>query len=233
MDRQKKLECCEEVRAPPGKPKSKHINWERVFGNVEVPKALSEFYSAIIKFPNTVQGQTLRQAEDEKRKWWVDLWHTRVANTPVFQCDVELLTKSIKKLRRHKSSPDGVTAEIFHQLSSTQLEQLAQANTDMFTSLDFETQWTIVAASLIPKKAFPSKLSEFRPDLFPVDDEETARLLLAGSYWKHTVQFVPNGLSSQDRRFARSLCLGNTKRDGKGVENQSVLGTADPTVAQR
>ena len=47
MDRQKKLECCEEGRAPPGKPKSKHVNWERVFGNEEVPKAISEFYSAI------------------------------------------------------------------------------------------------------------------------------------------------------------------------------------------
>ena len=63
VDRQKKIECCEEGRAPLGKPKSKHLNWERMFGNVEVPKALSEFYSAIFEFPNTVQGQTLRKAE--------------------------------------------------------------------------------------------------------------------------------------------------------------------------
>ena len=33
--RQKKLECCEEGRAPPGKPKTKHLNWERVFGGPE------------------------------------------------------------------------------------------------------------------------------------------------------------------------------------------------------
>ena len=41
VDRQKKLECCEEERAPPAKPKSKHLTWERVFGNSHVPKALS------------------------------------------------------------------------------------------------------------------------------------------------------------------------------------------------
>ena len=32
---------------------------------------------------------------------------------------------------------------------------------------------------------------------------------------KHTVQLVPHGLSSQDRRFARSLCLGVSKLDLK------------------
>ena len=37
VDRPKKLECCDEGRAPPGKPKSKDINWERAFVNEEVP----------------------------------------------------------------------------------------------------------------------------------------------------------------------------------------------------
>ena len=86
----------EEGRAPPGKPKYKHINWERVFGNDEVPKALSEFCSAVFEL------QTLRQDEERKRKWWIDLWRTRAANRPVFQCDLELLNKCIKKLRKHK-----------------------------------------------------------------------------------------------------------------------------------
>ena len=46
VDRQKKLECCEEGRAPPVKTKSKHINWSRVFGEEEVPKALSTAQSS-------------------------------------------------------------------------------------------------------------------------------------------------------------------------------------------
>ena len=178
VDRQKKLECCEEGRAPPDKAKSKHINWSREIGEEEVPKALSEFYSAIFEFPNTAHGQELRQDEDRKRQWWVNLWRTRLADTPVFRCDTELLEKRIKKLRKHKSSPDGVTAEIFHMLSNSQLTQLAQAITDMFSSLDFETQWTTVAASLVPKKPFPSKLSEFRP----ISSLSTMRNLL-GYVW--------------------------------------------------
>ena len=168
VDRQKKLECCEEGRAPPVKTKSKHINWSRVFGKEEVPKALSEFYSAIFEFPNTAQGQELRQDEDRKRQWWVDLWRTRL----------RIARKCIKKLRKHKSSPDGITAEIFHMLSNSQLTQLAQAITDMFSSLDFETQWTTVAAILVPKRPFPSKLSEFRP----ISSLSTMRKLL-GYVW--------------------------------------------------
>ena len=127
-----KLECCEERRAPPGKFKSKHLNGERVFGNSDVPKALSDFYSAIFEFPNTVQGQ-----RTSKMVGW--FWHARVADTPTFKCDDELLTKGFKKLRKHQHSPDGVTVEIFQQLSPPQLAQLAQPTTDMFTSLDFET----------------------------------------------------------------------------------------------
>ena len=63
-------------------------------------------------------------------------------------------------------------------LSDSQLTQLAQAITDMFSSLDFETQWTTVAASLVPKKPFPSKLSEFRP----ISSLSTMRKLL-GYVW--------------------------------------------------
>ena len=85
-------------------PKTKHLNWERVFGG---PRTLSLSSTAQSLTSQTrCRFQTLRQVEEDRRKWWVDLWHTRVANTLVFQCDVELLTKCIKKLRKHKSSPD-------------------------------------------------------------------------------------------------------------------------------
>ena len=111
--RQNKWECCEEKRAPPGQAKSKHLNWERVFGNSDDPKGLSYFYSAISEFPYIVEGQTLRQAEDEHRKWCVGSWRTRIADTPTFKCDEELLPKCIKKLKKHKNFAYGGTAEIF------------------------------------------------------------------------------------------------------------------------
>ena len=180
---------------------------------MEVQKALSDFHSTIFEFPNTVQGQTQRQAKDENRKWCGGLWHTRVADSPVLQCDVELLTKCIKKLRKHKSSPDGVTAEIFNQLSSTQLEQLAQSITDRFTTLDFRDTMDHSRSELVSQNNLSEQIVRIQADLFPVDDEENAWLRLAGSNRKHTVQLVPNGLSSQDRRFARSFCLGETAKE--------------------
>ena len=63
-------------------------------------------------------------------------------------------------------------------LSNSQLTQLAHAITDMFSSLDFETQWTTVVGSLVPKKPFLSKLSEFRP----ISSLSTMRKLL-GYVW--------------------------------------------------
>ena len=51
VDGTKKLECCEEERAPPGKSKYKHVNWERVCGSSDVPKALSYFNCTIFEFP--------------------------------------------------------------------------------------------------------------------------------------------------------------------------------------
>ena len=61
-----------------------------------------------------------------------------------------------------------------------------------------------------------------------VDDEKAAWLRLAGSNGRHTVQLVPKGSSSQDRRLARSFCLGESKRARERVEDSSVSGTVGP-----
>ena len=178
VDRQKKLECCEERRGPPVKMKSKHIHWSTVFGEEEVPKAHSEFYSAIFEFPNTAQwseSATGRRQEKTMVGGSVALAFGKHASLPVRQ---RIARKMHQEAEETQSSPDGVTAEIFHMLSNSQLTQLAQAITDMLSSLDFETQWTTVAASLTPKKPSPSKLSEFRP----ISSLSTMRKLL-GYVW--------------------------------------------------
>ena len=79
-----------------------------------------------------------------------------------------------------------------------------------------------------PKKPFSSKLSEF----FPVDDGKAAWQRLAGSSGRHTVQLVPNRIPPQDRRLARSVCLGESKRVREGVEDSSVPLTTSSTPSQ-
>ena len=67
-------------------------------------------------------------------------------------------------------------------------------------------------SELDTQEALSKQIVRVQTDPFPVDDEEAARLRLACCYGRHTVQLVPNGLSSKDRCFARSLCLGESKR---------------------
>ena len=97
-------------------------------------------------------------------------------------------------------------------------EQLAQATTDMVTSVDFETQRNTVAASLIHQKLFPSKLSEFRW----ISSLSTMRKLL-GYVWLAAVGDTQ--FNSFQTRFLRKIdashgffCLGETKRTREGVE---------------
>ena len=56
VDRTTKLEGCEEGRAPQGRSKSKHPNWEKVFGNSDVPKALTRILQYHVRIPKHSDG---------------------------------------------------------------------------------------------------------------------------------------------------------------------------------
>ena len=83
-------------------------------------------------------------------------------------------------------------------------------------------------SELDPQKAFSEQISRIQTYLFPVDDEKAAWLRLTGSNGRHTLQLVPNELSSQDSRLALSFCLGESKRAREGVEDSFVCGTVGP-----
>ena len=175
-----------------------------------------------IRVPEHGAGSDTTTSRGRKKKWWVDLWHTRVANTPAF-----LLTKCIKKLRKHKSSPDGFAAEIVHQLSSNSSHKPSRTRSHHWIS----RQWT-VAASLIPKKPFPGKLSEFRPI------SSLSRIIkLLGYVWLAAMGntqfnwFQTGFLRKIDA--SHGVCLGESKQDGKGMEKPSVPGTAGPQEGLR
>ena len=62
-----------------------------------------------------------------------------------------------------KSSPGGLTAEMFRQLPEEELVRREASIQDMFRSLSFEASWTVITASLVPKKAVTRALSDMRP----------------------------------------------------------------------
>ena len=62
-----------------------------------------------------------------------------------------------------KSSPDGLTAEMLRQLPENELLKMAAAIQEMSRSLSYEASWTVITASLIPKKEITRSLSDMRP----------------------------------------------------------------------
>ena len=60
--------------------------------------------------------------------------------------------KCLGGLKKGKSSPDGVTAEMLLALPEEQIVRLAKNMQDMLSSLNFQETWFRVMASLIPKK---------------------------------------------------------------------------------
>ena len=58
----------------------------------------------------------------------------------------------LARLKKGKSSPDGVTAEMLLALPEEQIVFLARNIQNVFSSLNFQETWFRVMASLTPKK---------------------------------------------------------------------------------
>ena len=78
-----------------------------------------------------------------------------VSPRDVWQC--------LARMKKGKSSPDGVTAETLLALPEEQMVCLARNIQNMFSLLNFQETWFRVVASLIPKKPHPRGVNEFRP----------------------------------------------------------------------
>ena len=81
-----------------------------------------------------------------------------------FVCDLPSLERALERLHLGKSSRDGLTAEMLRQLPENELLKMAAAIQEMFRSLSFAASWTVITASLIPKKEITRSLSDMRPN---------------------------------------------------------------------
>ena len=152
-------DACASGRAPPVKSKGGHVNWGRLFGSVSPAEALSSHYSAIFEFDNLEEAAQ----ESEMRQSVMQSWHSRPAGTQEFTCDLPQLMRALNRLHLGKSSPDGLTAEVLRRLPDAELSKMAAAIQEMFRSLSFDASWTVITASLIPKKAVTRSLADMRP----------------------------------------------------------------------
>ena len=152
-------DACAAGRAPTVQCKGGHVNWGRLFGSVSPAEALSSHYSAIFEFDNLEEAAQ----ESELRQSVMQSWHSRTAGIQQFTCDLPQLKRALNRLHLGKSSPDGLTAEVLRRLPDAELSKMAAAIQEMFRSLSFDASWTVITASLIPKKAVTRSLADMRP----------------------------------------------------------------------
>ena len=153
-------EACEAKRSPVQRKRGNHFNWLRVFGQEPPSSAHRSFHADIFEITVPAERKLQLRAKNERILEWrraLDNGAQEIEVSPreVWQC--------LARLKKGKSSPDGVTAEMLLALPEEQIVCLARNIQNMFSSLNFQETWFQVMASLIPKKPHPRGLHEFRP----------------------------------------------------------------------
>ena len=111
--------------------------------------AIRSFYADIFEIEVQAERELQLKAKNERILEWrraLDNGAQEIEVSPrdVWQC--------LARLKKGKSSPDGVTAEMLLALPEEQILCLARNIQVMFSSLNFQETWFRVMASLIPKK---------------------------------------------------------------------------------
>ena len=153
-------EACEAKRSPVQRKRGNHFNWLRVFGQEPPSSAIRSFYADIFEITVPAERELQLKAKNERILEWrraLDNGAQEIEVSPrdIWQC--------LARLKKGKSIPDGVTAEMLLALPEEQIVCLARNIQNMFSSLNFQETWFRVVASLIPKKPHPRGLNEFRP----------------------------------------------------------------------
>ena len=75
---------------------------------------------------------------------------------------VEILRKTIKKLKLWKGSSDGITVEILRESDESNLEAMAAALNDLFLHSELPQTWSEITATLVPKLGSPVWTQRFQ-----------------------------------------------------------------------
>ena len=142
---------------PPSKHSNLSIDWWKMFRGRDPNQELSNFFTEVYSLE---EDEGVR--ENEMKRRYVNTWLDLRIDLRAHRFSVRNIKTAISKLKLGKSSPDGVTAEMFRALPEKALAGLSEHFTSMFSSLDIPRDWTIVTATLIAKVVGASCLSKFR-----------------------------------------------------------------------
>jgi hypothetical protein len=147
-------------RAPPSARPSTHLNWGKILGNSGVlPKTLlTNFFKKLygLQEEEAVAVAAVRQN-------LVDRWMSLRIDMATSPFNAKCIEKAIMKLKRGKSSPDGVTAEMLQALPPAARTSMASDIVRRCAYLDFPAEWMESTAVMAPKVVGATDLSKFRP----------------------------------------------------------------------
>ena len=154
-------EACEAKRSPVQRKRGNHFNWLRVFGQEPPSSAIRSFHADIFEITVPAERELQLKAKNERILEWrraLDNGAQEIEVSPrdVWQC--------LARLKKGKSSPDGVTAEMLLALPEEQIVCVLRETYNLCSPRsNFQETWFRVMASLILQKPHPRGLNEFRP----------------------------------------------------------------------
>ena len=158
----RQLEAAEKAgKAPPSKRGSSHVNWGKLADGKPPRELLTKFYSELYSLPPS-ENEASALAEQQL----VDAWrfeHELCGSPDSRIVNEKTLDKAMRKLKKGKNSPDGITAEMLQELPPDARKALEQNLAQRCTEMDFPVGWTRSAAILAPKVAAPASLAKYRP----------------------------------------------------------------------
>ena len=144
-------------RFPSAQPKNVTINWSKLCSERNPVEVLTTYYQDIYSLE-----ESLRSSELERKTYHVESWRSLRIDILPYRISLERMEAALSKLKNGKGSPDGCTAELFKALPKDAVLKLCTFFTQMFASLEFPDDWSVVGATLIPKVVAASSLNNFR-----------------------------------------------------------------------
>ena len=150
-------------RAPPGPRPSLHVRWDKLLeGKESSPEGLlSEYFKELYG----VQGAAKTRAA-EARALAITGWINKedeVQKQGTSGIDATGFATALKKLKKGKNSPDGLTAEVLQNLPLEQRSRLSTEVTRRMYTLELPEEWFESTAALAPKTAGANTLAKYRP----------------------------------------------------------------------
>ena len=145
-------------RAPDQKKTASCVPWSKLAGSADPETFVRQHFQKIYSL-----SLTERTEEESARQRYINVWKSLRIDLSCFRLSLAALSAILKKLKRGKGSPDGITAEMYQALPEVALVHLNDFLFRVLHSLDIPLEWCQTFAVLLQKTVGACSLAKYRP----------------------------------------------------------------------